>query len=58
MLDSFAEMTWKNPIFMMVFFGAIWFLPGILVRRFARKKHAEKKAKTQLEKIKRLYPKN
>ena len=58
MLESLAAMTWKNPIFMMVFFGALWFLPGILLRRVAKAKNKEKKEKEQLEKIQRLYPKD
>lgn len=58
MLNMLAEMTWKNPIFMLVFFASLWFLPGIVLRRIARAKHKEQKAKKQLEEIQRLYPKS
>ena len=56
MIESLAEMTWKNPIFMLVFFGAIWFIPGILLRRIKQANYEKKKAEKQLERIKSLYP--
>ena len=57
MLESLAEMTWRNPIFMLVFFAAIWFLPGIVIRRISQSKYEQEKAKQQLRKIESLYPK-
>ncbi len=58
MLNNLAEMTWRNPIFMIVLFGAIWFTPGIILRRIAKTKFEKEAAKKQAEKIQRLYPKN
>ena len=50
-----ANMTWRNPIFMIVLFGTIWYLPGIILRR--RKEHfdQEKRKQLQKEKLDRLY---
>ena len=58
MIDSLLEMTWRNPIFMMLAIGAIWFVPGLVVRRVAENKYRSSKAKTQSMKISRLYPKS
>ncbi len=58
MLDSLLQMTWYNPIFMIVVIGAIWFIPGIIVRRIAEKRYEDARAKSQAEKISRLYPKD
>ncbi len=58
MLNNLAEMTWRNPIFMIVFFGVVWFTPGIIIRRLAKAKFEKEAAKKQAEKIQRLYPKN
>ncbi|ABX08741.1 Hypothetical protein P9211_08101 [Prochlorococcus marinus str. MIT 9211] len=58
MLDILAETTIRNPIFMFVFFGVIWFLPGILLRRLNEAKAKKRKETLQAEKIARLYPKN
>ena len=58
MLNNLAEMTWRNPIFMIVFFGVIWFAPGIIIRRLAKAKFEKEAATKQAEKIQRLYPKN
>ncbi len=57
MIDVLAEMTWRNPIFMLVFFGAIWFLPGVIIRKISQSKYEKEKAQQQLKKIERLYPK-
>ena len=57
MLNTFLDMTWRNPIFMAVAIGTIWFLPGIVVRRIAEKKYMDAKAKKQTKDIERLYPK-
>ena len=58
MLDYFLRMTWYNPIFMIVVIGALWFIPGIVVRRIAEKRYEEARDKSQAEKIARLYPKD
>ncbi len=58
MLHNIAEMTWRNPIFMLVFFGSIWFIPGIIIRRISKARFEKQKAQKQLEKIQSLYPKN
>ncbi len=57
MLDILADATFRNPIFMFVFFGTIWFLPGIILRRMNEAKAKERKERLQAEKIARLYPK-
>ncbi len=57
MLDTLLSLTWYNPLFMMVVIGAIWFIPGIVVRRMAEKKFKSVKAQTQARKIASLYPK-
>ncbi len=56
MLNTLAEMTWRNPIFMLVLFSAIWFVPGLMIRRISKAKHEKAKAQKQLEKIQSLYP--
>ena len=50
-------MTWYNPIFMLVVLGAIWFIPGIVLRRIAEKRYTVSKAEEQAKRIARLYPK-
>ena len=57
MLNTFLDLTWKNPIFMFVVIGAIWFIPGIVVRRIAEKRYKASKAEAQAKAIARLYPK-
>ncbi len=56
MLDQIAIMTWKNPIFMIIFFGALWYLPGILLRRRQEYLIQTKKEKARIEKLSKLYP--
>ncbi len=58
MFDNFLDLTWRNPIFMMVAIGAVWFIPGIITRRIAENRYKAYKAKSQAEKIARLYPDN
>ncbi len=58
MLERLAEMTWRNPIFMFVLFGALWFLPGLLYRRYLEVKSKKNKEEEQIKKIARLYPKS
>ena len=49
-------MTWRNPLFMLVAIGFIWFIPGIIVRRLAEEKFNESKKKMQDKRISSLYP--
>ncbi len=56
-LQKILDLTWRNPVFMIVFIGAIWFIPGILLRSFLEKKYKESKEADQASKIARLYPK-
>tara|TARA_Y100001968_G_scaffold308405_1_gene327140 strand:+ start:1440 stop:1676 length:237 start_codon:yes stop_codon:yes gene_type:complete len=50
------DMTINNPIFIFAFITVIWFIPGILVRRFNEVKQIKKKERIQADAIKRLYP--
>ncbi len=49
-------MTINNPIFIFALITVIWFIPGILVRRFNESKQIKTKEKTQADAIKKLYP--
>tara|TARA_B100001250_G_C19448098_1_gene634743 strand:+ start:373 stop:609 length:237 start_codon:yes stop_codon:yes gene_type:complete len=51
------DMTINNPIFIFSVITVIWFIPGILVRRFNESKQIKKKQQTQADAIKKLYPK-
>ena len=57
MLETLLNLTWRNPLFMLVVIGAIWFIPGIVVRRIAEKKYKDSKEEAQAKAISRLYPK-
>tara|TARA_Y100001968_G_scaffold166302_1_gene152344 strand:- start:492 stop:653 length:162 start_codon:yes stop_codon:yes gene_type:complete len=50
-------MTINNPIFIFAIITVIWFIPGILVRRFNEIKQLKKKKKIQVDAIQKLYPK-
>ena len=54
---SFLDMTINNPIFIFALITVIWFIPGILVKRFNESKKIKKKEKNQADAIKKLYPK-
>tara|TARA_B100000029_G_scaffold488580_1_gene545302 strand:+ start:1105 stop:1248 length:144 start_codon:yes stop_codon:yes gene_type:complete len=43
---------------MLVVIGAIWFIPGIVVRRIAEKRYKASKEEAQAKAISKLYPKN
>jgi len=49
-------MTINNPIFIFAIITVIWFIPGIIVRRYNENKLIKKKRKIQVDAIKRLYP--
>ena len=51
------DMTINNPIFIFALIIVIWFIPGILVRRFNELKQIKRKQKKQAEAISKLYPK-
>ena len=51
------DMTINNPIFIFVVIIVIWFIPGILVRRYNELKQRKKKEKSQADAIQKLYPK-
>ena len=57
MFNTLLQMTWYNPIFMIVTIGIIWFVPGMVLRRFLKRRYESDKAKAQADKIARLYPK-
>tara|TARA_A100001037_G_C14699159_1_gene435192 strand:- start:345 stop:488 length:144 start_codon:yes stop_codon:yes gene_type:complete len=42
---------------MLVVIGAIWFIPGIVIRRIAENRYNASKEKAQAQAISRLYPK-
>ena len=50
------DMTINNPIFIFTLITVIWFIPGVLVRRYNELKQRKKKEKNQAEAIKKLYP--
>ena len=55
---TLLNMTINNPIFILAVITVIWFLPGIMVRRFNELKKLKKKEQTQADAIKKLYPKS
>ncbi len=57
-METLANMTIKNPIFMIVLFGVVWYLPGIIIRRRVELSQQKIKLKKQKEKISALYPNN
>ena len=56
--NDLLDMTINNPIFIFALITVIWFMPGILVRRFNERKQLKKKEKTQADAIQKLYPKS
>ncbi len=57
MIDAIADATWRNPLFMLILFGAIWVVPGLIIRRYSEAKALKKKEELQISKIAKLYPK-
>tara|TARA_B100000214_G_C23924086_1_gene607472 strand:+ start:82 stop:309 length:228 start_codon:yes stop_codon:yes gene_type:complete len=55
--NTLVDMTINNPIFIFAIIIVIWFIPGILVRRFNESKQLKKKEEIQADAIKKLYPK-
>jgi len=58
MLEFIADNTWRNPIFMLVFFTTLWFLPGAIYNRVNSHNKLKKKKENQKKKIASLYPTN
>ncbi len=56
--NSLLDMTVNNPIFIFAIITVIWFIPGIIVRRYNESKQIKKKKKNQADAIKKLYPKS
>ena len=54
---TLLDMTINNPIFIFALITVIWFIPGILVRRFNELKQTKRKEERQSNAIKKLYPK-
>ena len=50
-------MTINNPIFIFAVITVIWFIPGILVRKFNEVNKIKKKKEIQDDAINKLYPK-
>ncbi len=55
--NTLLDMTINNPIFIFSLITLIWFIPGILVRRFNETKQKKNKEKSQSDAIQKLYPK-
>ncbi len=55
--NTLLDMTINNPIFIFSLITVIWFIPGIIVRRFNELKQIKKKKESQADAIQRLYPK-
>ena len=55
--NTLLDMTINNPIFIFAVITVIWFIPGIIVRRFNEIKQIKKKEKMQADAIQKLYPK-
>tara|TARA_Y100001968_G_scaffold149338_1_gene136566 strand:- start:374 stop:535 length:162 start_codon:yes stop_codon:yes gene_type:complete len=51
-------MTINNPLFIFALITVIWFIPGIIVRRYSELRKIKKKEKNQADAIKKLYPKS
>tara|TARA_Y100001968_G_C19312128_1_gene694755 strand:- start:775 stop:954 length:180 start_codon:yes stop_codon:yes gene_type:complete len=56
-MNTLLDMTINNPIFIFVLITVIWFIPGIIVRRFKESQQNKKKKKKQADAIEKLYPK-
>ena len=53
---TILDMTTNNPLFIFAVITVIWFIPGIIVRRYNELKKIKKKKKNQADAIKKLYP--
>ena len=55
---TLLNMTINNPLFILTLITVIWFIPGIIVRRFNESKQQKRKEKNQDDAIRKLYPKS
>ncbi len=55
--NTLLDMTINNPIFIFTVITVIWFMPGIIIRRYKEFEQKKKKKKTQADAIQKLYPK-
>ena len=53
---AIIDMTINNPLFIFAVITVIWFIPGIIVRRYNELKQIKKKEENQADAIKKLYP--
>ena len=53
---TILDMTINNPLFIFSVITVIWFIPGIIVRRYNEIKRIEKMKRNQADAIKKLYP--
>ena len=56
--NTLLDMTINNPIFIFAVITVIWFIPGIIVRKFKEKNQLISKKKLQADAIQKLYPKS
>ena len=56
--STLLDMTINNPIFIFALITFIWFIPGIIVRRYNELKQIKKRKEIQNDAIKKLYPKS
>ena len=54
--NTLLDMTINNPLFIFSLITVVWFIPGIIVRRFNELKQTKVKKKNQADAIKKLYP--
>ena len=54
--NTLLDMTINNPIFIFAVITVIWFVPGILVRTYNKKKQSKRKREAQDDAISKLYP--
>ena len=55
---TLLNMTINNPLFILTVITVIWFIPGIIVKRFNESKQKKRKEKNQADAIRKLYPKS
>ena len=53
---TLLNMTINNPLFIFAVIIVIWFIPGIIVKRFNELNRLKKKEKNQADAIRKLYP--
>tara|TARA_Y100001968_G_C19344488_1_gene711321 strand:- start:192 stop:419 length:228 start_codon:yes stop_codon:yes gene_type:complete len=56
--NTLIDMTINNPIFIFAAITVIWFIPGIIVRRYNEVKQIKRKERIQADAIQKLYPKS